>query len=730
MKKAIPPAALSRNPTFPAGGNTAVSVSGLEGDPLVSFGAAEIRQALDRIGCRASAAADADLKIVFDLHKSGLGPQGFRIRKEGVRVVRVIGGDNLGAMYGGLELAETIERGGLGAIADKARKPYIFKRGIKLNIPLDARTPSYDDTGTAAEENIPVMWEWDFWESYLNDLARNRYNVLTLWVTHPYPGWVELPEYPDIGYDDVMVNAERRVPGDNRHFDGLDQRGPEAFRTVKSITIKEKVAFWRRVFQLAKDRGLDLYVFHWNIYAFGANGRHGIDDLPDNPKTVEYFRYAIGRFLKTYPQIDGIGLTAGEHVDPEGIKRYGGIQKWLWDTYGQAVMDVKRADPGRELTIVFRQHMSRISDMKEAFAGFDGPFHTDHKYARARLYMTTTPPYLDIEYRDQLEEQDNPCWLNLRNDDVYVLRWGDAEYVREFLQNTPRDLMRHEAGFYMGPDGYVFGRDFVSLDPSLAGGLEVSKHWYRFMLWGRLGYDIALPEDYFEDRIARRLGSSRTAALIEAWTAASRIIPAMNHFFFRKADYMFSPEACVYSLGFVSLDQFFEFPPMDGSGMLDVNAHAAAVLSGSKPKGITPLEVADKLDGLADKALNSVSQVRSADQSPGKELGATIEDIEAFAHLGRYYADKIRAAAHLAVYRADPTKSDYHQLAIGRAVDAIADWEAYALNLSARCHPQLLARTHYFDPMRTLEDVKAEADRIRAHPLETSYKFGKRELKH
>ncbi|GAI80679.1 unnamed protein product, partial [marine sediment metagenome] len=49
--------------------------------------------------------------------------------------------------------------------------------------------------------------------------------------------------------------------------------------------------------------------------------------------------------------------------------------------------------------------------------------------------------------------------MNLRNDDIFVLRWGDADYVREFLQNVPRDLMRFEAGFYMGPDGYVFGRE-------------------------------------------------------------------------------------------------------------------------------------------------------------------------------------------------------------------------------------------------------------------------------
>ena len=35
-------------------------------------------------------------------------------------------------------------------------------------------------------------------------------------------------------------------------------------------------------------------------------------------------RYAIGEFLKTYPQVDGIGVTAGEHVDRERVKNIGG----------------------------------------------------------------------------------------------------------------------------------------------------------------------------------------------------------------------------------------------------------------------------------------------------------------------------------------------------------------------------------------------------------------------
>ena len=452
-------------------------------EPRIEFAVGDLRKAVTEVGCRVVDSA-ADQTIVFDTFTPGMGPQAFRIRREGDAVIRVIGGDSLGAMYGGLELAEMISLGGgLNAVVDKARKPYIFRRGIKFNIPFDGRAPSYDDTGTAAQENIAVMWDWEFWESFLDSMARNRYNVLTLWTNHPYPGIVDLKRYPGVSYDDV---CRLRKPVDtrtDRNFDDTDLMDPANVEVIKKISLEEKIAFWKRVFDHAEARGIDIIVFHWNIFVFGAKGKYGITDDMNNPETISYLRYCIREFLKTYPQVDGIGITAGEHMRGQRASSLD-KEQWLWQTYGRGVMDAKAADPGRKLRIIFRQHQANLGKIVEAFQEFDGPFNTGHKYARARLYSTSTSPFLDIEYRKDLEENRVPCWLNLRNDDLFVLRWGDADYVREFLQNVPRDLMRYEAGFYMGPDGFVFGREFVSKDPQLAGQLEVDKHWYRFMLWG------------------------------------------------------------------------------------------------------------------------------------------------------------------------------------------------------------------------------------------------------
>ena len=684
-----------------------------ENDPRVAFAAAEIQRAL-RGASYSIDGRQADLQIVFDVSKTGMGPQAFRIRRESDHMIRIVGGDSCGAMYGGLQLAEMVALGGsLDAVQEKARKPYVLRRGLKFNIPWDARASSYDDTGTAAQANILVMWDFSFWQEFLDTMARNHYNVLSLWTDHPYPGLVKLDKYPDVGYDDVCVLKRPIDTETNRHWDDLDMDDPANFTVVKEMSLEEKIAFWNRVFDYAEARGIEIYIFHWNIYTFGAKGKHGIDDRPDNPKTIEYMRYCIAEFLKTYPQVDGIGVTAGEHIDREELENAGGIEQWLWRTYGQGVMDAKASNPEREIRFIFRQHWASLGKIMDAFRNFDGPLNTGHKYARARLYSTTTSPYLDVEYREDLERTKVPCWLNLRNDDIFVHRWGDADYVREFLQNIPRDVMRWEAGFYMGPDGYVWGREFISKEPDLSGQLEVHKHWYRFMLWGRLGYDVTLARPYFEKRLEHRFPQVQSALLYDTWAASSQIIPQINRFSFRVNDDMFSPEGCMDENGFLTVDAFIQHPPLMGSGILSVQQYASAIIGGQTIGGITPMEVAERLDKLAEKALTGIQDLR---QSAGanQELAATLTDVESMAYLGRYYADKIRAAADLAIFRADASRKKHHRRAVQHLTNAVEEWQTYAEVATSQYRPQLFARTHYMDWLMRLKDVKNEVEMVRA----------------
>ena len=231
----------------------------------------------------------------------------------GRRTITVRGADAAGAMYGGLDIAEAIRTGTLDSLKDSDHKPHIARRGIKFNIPLDLRTPSYTDCSDAAQANIPEMWEREFWTEFLDAMARHRYNVLSLWSLHPFPSLVKVPEFPEVALDDVW--RTRAKLDDTFSFAGNDMVRPAMLadhEVVKRMTIDEKIEFWRWVMQHAADRGIQVYFFTWNVFTFGAEGKHGITNDLGNEITKKYFRASVREMVKTYPLLAGMGITAGE----------------------------------------------------------------------------------------------------------------------------------------------------------------------------------------------------------------------------------------------------------------------------------------------------------------------------------------------------------------------------------------------------------------------------------
>ena len=82
------------------------------------------------------------------------------------KLVYVLADNDAGALYGALDIAEAIRFDNINAIGDSDNKPYLERRGIKFNIPLDLRTPSYTDPSDAAQQNIPNVWDKGFWEIF------------------------------------------------------------------------------------------------------------------------------------------------------------------------------------------------------------------------------------------------------------------------------------------------------------------------------------------------------------------------------------------------------------------------------------------------------------------------------------------------------------------------------------------------------------------------------------
>ncbi len=642
-------------------------------------------------------------------------PQGYvrRVKGEPSLVAVVFAGDIAGALYGAIDLAEWLLQDPSTELRDHDAAPHIAQRGIKFNIPLDARTPSYSDAGDSAQQNIPEVWSLDFWHDYLDAMARYRFNVLTLWNLHPFPSLVKVPEYPEVALDDVW--RTRAVLDDRFSLRGEDMVRSETLRdveVVRRLTIEDKIAFWRAVMQYADERCIAVYLFTWNIYTFGTGGKYGITPAQDNVETIRYFRASVRELVLTYPLLAGIGITAGEQIEsrPDAFDK----ETWLWRAYGEGIRDAKARDPGRRVRLIHRYHETALDDILNAWREYPDTLDLSYKYAIAHLYADPAPPFA----REALAAlpPTRRMWMTLRPDDFYSFRWADPEFVRTFVRALPGNDQL--AGFYLGPDGYTWGRETIATEPDTPRQLVLQKQWLTFMLWGHLSYDPTLPDAHFQQVFAARFPGRDSAALYTALVEASRIIPLVNRFHWEPLDFQWFPEACYsharYARGFHTVNHFRDGRPMPGSEWLSVTEYVAADVRGVDQAGGSPMQVIAQLRTHARAAMAGANAAAAA--GTDKAWRETVGDIKALAHLGFYYACKIEGAVALARL-AHPGHGAAQAQAVAALEQALRHWQDYAAAATAQYRPQRLTRLGNID-LNALTEQVAEDIQIARNGLD------------
>jgi len=618
----------------------------------------------------------------------------------------ILATDKAGAMYGCLDIAEAIKNRTLPDLKDSDNQPYLERRGIKINIPLDLRTPSYSDFSDAYQQNIPVMWEMDFWKQQLDEMARNRYNTLSLWSLNPFPSMVKVPEYPDVALNDVWRTT---FPiGDKYGFTGNKGLPAELLNNhevVKKMTIAEKILFWRKVMEYAGDRGIEVFIFNWHIFTIGEMGKYGITPERGNDKTIAYFRASVREMVLTYPLLAGFGITAGENM-PESKEEKYTKEQWLWKTYGEGIRDAQKKQPNRQVRLIHRFHMTGLADINHEFKEFPTKLDLSIKYSIAHMYSIPNPPFAKGAF--DILPKDQRLWLTVRNDDIYSYRWGNPTYARQYLNAIPGpDKI---AGYYMGSDGYCWGRDFLGKDGTQPRPLIIQKQWYSFMLWGRLSYNPNLPDELFRKTLEMHFPDAPAQNLMNAWSAASMVFPWITRLTWGDIDVRWFPEAClshkVYK-GFYTVKDFMEVDPMPGSNIRNINDWAQNYKLNETDNLLSPLAVADSISKYSRLAMISLQQLPAQKQGSFDELTQTLGDIEAFATIGFYYQEKILGACSLALYNFYGLQKDKDD-AISRLTKAKSFWIRYATIYDAKYKPANYNRVGYVNMSELIE--KTEKD--------------------
>ena len=589
----------------------------------------------------------------------GMAPEGFELvalRKP--QTWQLSAGDATGAMYGLFDLAEELQMKG-GAWQPEARRqaPHLAFRAIKFNLPWSP----YRE-GTQMDLHSDVCRDLAFWERYLDMMARNRFNVLSLWSRHPFPFLVRPHNFPEA------------CPFDDRE-------------------LAEWQAFWKGLFRMAKQRGIETYLVNWNIVVSpGLAEAYGVKELNDTSELVRrYTREVVTQVIDEYEDLTGLGVTLADWMDNFGADQHMTAkdrEDWIEDTFVRGMKAAKRPVKfiHRSVLAGSPAEMQRVIDD----ANFPDRVHVEIKFNWSHGHSTPvlamTHDYhsgaIDAQFWDPLPENYRIQWM-IRNEDFFILRWGEPDFIRAHIAENTHEYV---SGYFVGSEGYIPAADYTHLAPShQTWQYAFEKQWLFYLLWGRLLYDPQTPDARFEAAFEARYGAGTGKNLLEAYRRASRMPLRLASFHAATWDYTLYSEGFLAPFGarghydghsaFISIDELIDHAVLDPA-YWDIPRYVAALEAGtSVPEGIiTPADLADLLD---EDALIAVRRVEDMRREMGNARGALRcewADLETWALLSHYFAAKLRAGIALHRFRRSGDRS-FQDAAIVLLTDCLSYWE-------------------------------------------------------
>lgn len=543
-----------------------------------------------------------------------------------------------GILYGLLDINDQLSNGATWSeIEEKSIQAHHDFRAIKFNLPWY----SYR-SGEHLSMHVETCRDLKYWESFLDMMVENKFNVLSLWNMHPYMYMVKSESFPKASpfSDEEMAEWQR---------------------------------FWTALFQMAKDRGVDSYVVNWNIFLpeafskeYGAasysseTGAGFIGEGDTNEDIEAYMREMVTLTLNKYENLTGIGLTLGE--------RMGGMtseerKDWVNRTM---IAGLKAAD--RKARLIYRAPLSAgkkshgsVSVTTERLTRdaienleldddvwIEFKFNWSHAHSSPKLSIVHGGMLTDT-YWEPYSEKYKGVWT-MRNEDFFVLRWGDPDFIREFLDLNSQ---KYVGGCFIGSETYIPAKDFFTKEAHRTWDYAFERQWLFYKVWGNLLYDRNTSDEFFANALARKFGLSSGNELLEAWKLASKNPNRLASFFGGTWD------GTIYSEGFktnggkfIDIDKFISRNVLDSSFVNIQDFVAEHYDNGSQ---ITPLQLAQESEKQSVRTLEIVKNQR--EKGASDELEIELTDLEFWANFGFYFGAKVRGGVALEQFRKGKTDS-------------------------------------------------------------------------
>ncbi|MEJ2543192.1 MAG: glycoside hydrolase family 20 zincin-like fold domain-containing protein, partial [Calditrichaceae bacterium] len=478
--------------------------------------------------------ANADFTILLKIDPDGLNEEAYSISRN-QKQIEITGGDGRGVIYGCQSIVEELQNGRkLNNIMSKSESTRLHFRAIKFDLPWD----TYRHSGSLYQHQ-EICSDLKFWEAFLDMMCKNRFNALTLWNLHPYTFLIKPKNFPEAS------------PWTDEEMD------------------KWKSLF-HGIFKLAKERGIDTYIMPFNIFVTPEFAKahnvamHNLDHHHfvegDTSEIIKrYTRECVTQMLNEYPDLTGIGLTLGEGMGGMTPQQR---ENWISDTI---IEGMRLADRKSKLihripfsgnkgslgaTNIKMEQITRAGIEREAAMDcFEGPVWASLKFNWSHPLSTTK--MIKVHGGKIYGTYWNPepvgykmVWT-ARNEDIFCLRWGVADFIREHIKTNAHQYV---GGYFVGSETYIPAKDYFT-KPAYAGKWKYAfeRQWLFYKIWGRLLYNPDTPDTVFKNEFISRYGKG-SEVLFDAFSLAGKTPLRLASSFDCTWDFT------LYSEGFIALD--------------------------------------------------------------------------------------------------------------------------------------------------------------------------------
>ena len=559
---------------------------------------------------------------LYAKYSPGIKKEGYSIITEKDKVY-ILAIDEIGSLYGIMDVREQLEQNNdLSKILPKRINPGLSFRAIKFNLPWSPYRP-----GPATALHMETCRDLKYWEAFLDMMVENRFNALTLWNTHPFPYLIRATNYPKATpFSDTELN--------------------------------EWKTFWKSLFAMAKTRGIETYLVNWNIVvspefaeAYGAKIEDDRSEL-----VIKYTRESVTQIINEYEDLSGLGVTLADWMGNWGNDRMTPKERedWIQDTF---VEGMKAAD--RQVKFIHRavlagdpKEMRRVIDYADLpdKTIVEVKFNWSHGHSTPVLSITHANDEGSImrDFWDPAPENYFISWM-IRNEDFFVLRWGDPEFIRNHLSTNHYDYVD---GYFIGSEGYIPAVDYSQIDgPEKTWTYAFEKQWMFYRLWGRLLYSPDESDSILANGFATRYSDVNSIDLLKSYSLASKIPLWIASFYKGTWDFTLYSEGFLspWQIGFddrkspfISLEELIEHETLDAS-YLNICDFCEMKYENIPldPNQITPLELAISIENNCKELMENLQMIRS--DNTNITLESELKDLETWGYLGNYFASKLRA---------------------------------------------------------------------------------------